>query len=83
MIDNIKNLYSQVYDKTAVINEVANELGLSPGSVRNNYLGRDFRIPEENQERVVTILQNTLKHQIESLKEALGIEVVEHETIQK
>lgn len=83
MIENIKNLYHKVYDKTAVINEVAKELGLSPGSVRNNYLGRDFRVPEENQERVVTILQNTLRNQIETLKKTLDIEVIQPETVEK
>lgn len=63
MIENIKNLYTQVDKKTKFIEMVADDLEKSPLTLRNHWFSAFWSIPDEHQERVVELLQNTIKNQ--------------------
>ena len=63
MIENIKELYQEVEKKTAFIKLVAEDLGLNPQYVRGHYFSSFWTIPEDRQQRVVELLQNTIKNQ--------------------
>jgi uncharacterized protein (DUF1778 family) len=65
MIENIKTLYGQLDDKTTFIETVAKEVGKKVITVRTHWFCRYFAIPDEYQERVVELLQNTIKNQNE------------------
>lgn len=62
-IDNIKNLYSKVNKKTQFIEDCAEALGKSPLSLRAHWFAVFWSIPEEYQDKVITILQNTINNQ--------------------
>jgi len=58
MIDEIKTLYKSFKSgKNIFIMEVANEFGISPTSVRNNWFGTFWAIPAEKQPRVLEMLK--------------------------
>lgn len=62
-IDNIKELYAQLNKKTQFIIDCANDLGKSPLSLRQHWFSKFWAIPEDYQDRVVELLQNTIKNQ--------------------
>lgn len=61
-IDNIKTLYKQVWVKGDFIHLVALDLKLSWGHVRNQMFSA-WVIPEKYQDRIIELLQNTIKTQ--------------------
>ena len=63
MIENIKNLYGQINQKTKFIGEVAADLGKNPQYVRSHWFSSFWTIPEIYQGRVVELLQNKIKAQ--------------------
>jgi len=63
-IDNIKQLYKMVFHKTKFIQLVADDLGLNAQYVRGHYFSSFWNIPERYQDRVITLLQRTIKTQI-------------------
>jgi len=63
-IDNIKQLYKMVFHKTKFIQLVADDLGKSAKYLRGNYFSQFWNIPEQHQDRVITLLQRTIKTQI-------------------
>ena len=62
-MDNIKGLYPQIKQKTKFIKEVADYFGLNPQYVRGHYFSSFWTIPEDKQDRVIELLQNTIKNQ--------------------
>lgn len=63
MIEKIKNLYSQVKGKTEFIKAVATDLNKSPLTLRNHWFSAFWSIPEENQARVVELLEERIQEQ--------------------
>lgn len=63
MIENIQELYSQIDEKTKFIILASNHLGKSPLTLRNHWFSAFWSIPEEYQEQIVKLLQNTIKKQ--------------------
>lgn len=63
MTDNIKNLFEQIDEKSNFIKLVAKEVGNTPLSIRTHWFSNFWAIPEKHQERVVELLQNTIKNQ--------------------
>lgn len=70
MIENIKTLYQQIDDRRAVVVSIAEEFGLKPISVANNWFGSYWAIPDRHQERVAEILQNAIRIQNENTSAA-------------
>lgn len=64
-IDNIKELYQLIDKKTAFIQLVADDLKLSAQYLRGHYFSTFWSIPEDKQERIIYLLQNTIKGQKE------------------
>lgn len=64
-INNIKQLYGQLKHgtKTSFIELVAFDLVKSPLTIHNHWFARFWQVPEEHQDRVIELLQNTLKLQ--------------------
>lgn len=62
-IENIKNLYNQLNHKGKFIELVAEDLGGKPLSIKNNWFSGFISIPDEHQDRVIELLQNTIKQQ--------------------
>jgi len=60
MIENIKTLYSRINKKTKFIEMAADDLEKSPLTLRHHWFSAFWSIPEEYQERVVELLQNTI-----------------------
>lgn len=65
MIENIKQLYSQVNHKSDFIVEVAKDVKRSPNTIRHHWFSKAgfWSIPEEFQPRVVELLQNKIIEQ--------------------
>lgn len=68
MIENIKNLYTEIQDKTAFLLMASKDLKRSPKTLRNHWFSNTgfWSIPEEKQARVVELLQNTIAKQNET-----------------
>ena len=62
-IDNIQNLWHQLYNKTEFIKLVAKELDRSPNTLHNHWFARFWQVPREFEDRVIQLLQNTIEHQ--------------------
>ncbi len=62
-IENIKQLYAQITHKTKFIQIVADDLALSPRYLQNHYFGGFWSIPEKHQDRIIVLMQNTIKLQ--------------------
>ena len=63
-IDNIKNLWSQLSNngaKTEFTLLVAEDLKKSPNTLRNHWFSVFWQIPEKHQDRVIELLQNTIR----------------------
>ena len=65
-IENIRSLYNQISKKTAFIAMLAKDLGLNPQYVRSHYFSSFWTIPEKYQDRVIELLQKTIRLQNES-----------------
>ena len=63
MIQNIKNLWKEIDNKTAFIEMAAKDLNRSPNTLHNHWFARFWQVPEEHQSRVVELLQRTIKKQ--------------------
>lgn len=64
-IDNIKNLWQQLGnsgEKTEFILLLASETGKSPNTIRQHWLSNAgfWSIPEDEQDRVIELLQKTI-----------------------
>lgn len=70
-IDNIKDLFEQVNNRTAFIEMVANDLKKKPISLSKNWFCASgfWSIPDRYQNRVVELLQKTIASQDEQLCE--------------
>jgi len=62
-IDNIQNLYHQLYNKTEFVKLVAVELDRSPNTLAHHWFARFWQIPREFEDRVILLLQNTISQQ--------------------
>ena len=62
-IENIKHLYAQIENKTQFIQLVADDLGLSPRYLRNHWFGAFWSIPKKYIDRVIALLQSTIRLQ--------------------
>ena len=63
MINNIQVLYSRINDKKKFIELVANDFNKSFTGLHTNWFS-SWKIPQENQERLHTLLINFLKQEI-------------------
>ena len=61
--DQIKELYSQLKEKTKFIELVAKKVNRSPKSLRNHWFSEFWSIPEEYQQTVIDELNKTLLNQ--------------------
>lgn len=61
--DQIKDLYSQLKEKTKFIELVAKKVNRSPKSLRNHWFSEFWSIPEEYQQTVIDELNKTLLNQ--------------------
>ncbi len=71
MTNNIKKMYSNIINKKKFIELVAKKLDKNPVSIKNHWFTGFFKIPEEEQEAVVELLQNTIKKQINKQQQLL------------
>jgi len=62
-IDNIQTLWQQLHNKTEFIKMCAEELDRSPNTLHNHWFARFWQVPRELEDRVITLLQNTIEHQ--------------------
>ncbi|MEC4049778.1 hypothetical protein OX284_010095 [Flavobacterium sp. SUN046] len=62
-IDEIKDLYSQVKEKTKFIINVSPLIGRAPKTLRNHWFSEFWSIPKEHQPRVKELLETTIKNQ--------------------
>jgi hypothetical protein len=62
-IEQIKDLYSQIKQKTKFIEAAAKAIGRSPNSLRNHWFSEFWSIPAEHQETVKLLLEETIKGQ--------------------
>ena len=63
MNHNIKHLFDQIDNKLDLISLLSNEFKVKPNSIRNNWFSSYYSIPEKHEDRVVQLLQNTIKSQ--------------------
>lgn len=70
MLKNVKNLYAAITNKTELIHLLASEFNLSANYIRVEWFSKN-EIKEQYLPRIVEILQNTIKQQIENQKEIL------------
>tara|TARA_R100000935_G_scaffold19306_1_gene37203 strand:- start:393 stop:599 length:207 start_codon:yes stop_codon:yes gene_type:complete len=63
MITNIKNLYEQVNDKKGLILLLSEEFNVRPNSIRTNWFSTYWSIPLKHEQRVLSLLQNTVTQQ--------------------
>lgn len=61
--DNIRNLYLQLEDKAKFITAVSKEFGRKPGTLKNHWFSSFFAIPENYEDKVITMLQKAIKNQ--------------------
>tara|TARA_R110002051_G_scaffold224048_1_gene287250 strand:+ start:6951 stop:7181 length:231 start_codon:yes stop_codon:yes gene_type:complete len=61
-IDNIISLYGKIDNKTKFIKEVAKDVNRKPNTVRTHWFSSAnfYSIPEEFQDRVIQLAQNTI-----------------------
>ena len=62
-IDNIKDLYSQIKQKTNYMIELATHLDKSPNSLRVHWFGNFWSIPSHHQDEVIIFTQKYIKNQ--------------------
>lgn len=63
MNQNIKELFNQIDNKFDFILLLSNEFHVKPSSIRTNWFSTYFSIPEKHKDRVLQLLQNTIKQQ--------------------
>ncbi len=63
MKENIKQLFRNVENKTEFIELLSKEFNRKPASIRNNWFSAFYSIPQENEARVVELLQRTIAAQ--------------------
>ena len=65
MIDNIKNLFQQIENRTDCIATISGATGIKGNTIARHWLTDSgfWSIPEKHQETVVTILQKIIKKQ--------------------
>ncbi|MBD0822608.1 hypothetical protein [Aestuariibaculum marinum] len=71
VLEELKALYEQVLDKNDFHKKVADEFGLKPSSVRTNWFGTRFEIPEKynTQERLLEFTKDYVENQKERKEE--------------
>ena len=62
-IDNIQTLWQQLHNKTEFIKLVAKDLDRSPNTIHNHWFARFWQVPKGCEDRVIVLLQNTIKQQ--------------------
>lgn len=64
-IETIKKLFTSIKDKTKLINDIANEVPTTFGTIRNTWFSnyRGWSIPKEHQPTVLKIISRTLNEQ--------------------
>jgi len=67
-IDNIQNLYHQLHNKTNFVKLVAVELDRSPNTLAHHWFARFWQVPKGCEDRVIVLLQNTIKQQLKLKK---------------
>ena len=67
-IDNIIDLYGQIEKKTDFLKAVADECDRKPNTIRTHWFSSAnfYSIPEEFQDRIIELAQNTIKLQNET-----------------
>jgi hypothetical protein len=63
MLENTKNLFAQLKDKQSFIMLCSTEFEIKPLSIRNNWFGGYWAIPDKHLKRVVDLLQNSIVKQ--------------------
>lgn len=61
--DTIENLYHQLDNKSDFIKKVAKEFKKKPGTLQNHWFSGFFSIPEDYEDRVIEILNETIESQ--------------------
>lgn len=64
---NIKNLYCKIHNKKELTLLVADHFELNPLSVRNNWFGGFYQVPQKHQDKLIRIMQNFLKVESKTL----------------
>lgn len=62
-IDNIKNLWQEINNKTNFIIAVAHDLDRSPNTLHNHWFARFWQVPEEKQDEVIKYMQTWIRNQ--------------------
>lgn len=61
-IDNIKNLWGQIGNKTDFIKEFAPVVGRSPSTLHNHWFARFWTVPIEFQDQTIKYMQNYIRN---------------------
>jgi len=62
-IKNIRNLYEQISKKEKFILMLENDLKLDYDFLKLNYFRNGFNIPDNHQDRIIDLLQKTIRLQ--------------------
>lgn len=70
-IEIIKSLYEKVQDKNDFHQAVADEFGLKKSSIRTNWFGNRFEVPEKYgvRDKVIEFAENYIENQPEEVVE--------------
>ncbi|TXD45875.1 hypothetical protein [Polaribacter sp. IC073] len=62
-IDNIKNLWKQINNKTAFIIECSSAVDRSANTLHNHWFARFWQVPNEKQDEVIIYMQKWIFNQ--------------------
>ena len=68
MIENIKNLWKEIDNKTKFIKAFSEHIKRSPNTLHNHWFARFWLVPKEHQEEVVKYMQKYIRLQNEVSK---------------
>ena len=65
---NIKHLYNKTSNKKELTVLVAEHFNLNPLSVRNNWFGGFYQVPNKHQDKLISIMQNFVNKETKTLR---------------
>ena len=63
----IHKLYNQSTNKKELIKKIAKDFNINPLSVRNNWFGGFYQVPNKHQDKLISIMQNFVNKETKTL----------------
>lgn len=70
-LEYLKSLHSEIANKRQFAEDVAKKVGKSFDYVRQTYLQREWSIPAENLESIISVAEKTIRKQIRKQEKVL------------